>query len=272
MNSTTSSSLYGVWGSSYSDVHASGGYPDGRILQFNGSAWRSVWKESYNSLWRLWGRSRTEVYAAGFPVLRFDGKAWSKMTQQPVNMTYHGIWGTKGGTIYLAGRGGTRSRYDGNRWHAIPTVTSKDYYGVWGSSASDVFVVGEDGAIEHYDGKKWASMKSGVTQTIYDVWGVSRTEVYAVGFFRELLRYDGKAWKKIPIGGSSAYHYVVKKEGNDLLIGTWGGIVRYDGKTWNMEASSLMSSQDVIEDIWVGSPCRTVAVGRKGLILHHVPL
>ena len=52
---------------------------------------------------------------------------------------------------------------------------------VWGSGPGNVFATGSSGVILHYDGTKWAAMTSPTTKTLGDVWGSGPGNVLAVG-------------------------------------------------------------------------------------------
>ena len=110
MPSGTTNALYGVWGSSGSDVFAVGQL--GTILHCNGSAWSAM-------------SSGTTI------ILR-------------------GVWGSSGSDVLAIGSSGTILHYNGSAWSAMTSGTTNSLYGVWGSSGSDVFAVGLSGTILHY--------------------------------------------------------------------------------------------------------------------------
>ena len=113
--------LFGVWGSSSTDVFAVGLI--GTIVHYDGSAWSAMSGGTTNRLDGVWGSSSTDVFAVG---------------------DY-----------------GTILHYNGSAWSAMSSGTTSHLYGVWGSSATDVFAVGDDGTILHYDGSAWSAMSSG---------------------------------------------------------------------------------------------------------------
>jgi hypothetical protein len=105
-------SLYGVWGSSGSDVFAVG---------------------------------------YGGTILHYDGATWSPMNSGTSSSLY-GVWGDSGKDAFVVGYPGTILHYDGATWSAMSSGTSHWLNGVWGSSGHDVFAVGEGGTILHYSG------------------------------------------------------------------------------------------------------------------------
>jgi len=110
MTSGITTDLYGVWGSSSSDVFAMG--YGGTILHYNGSVWGSMTSGITTDLYGVWGSSRSDVFAAGY--------------------------------------GGITRHYNGSAWGPMTSGTTNQLLGVWGSSPSDVFAVGNWGTILHY--------------------------------------------------------------------------------------------------------------------------
>ena len=63
MSLGVSNSLYGVWGSSSSDVFAVGNF--GIILHYDGSSWSGMADGISNSLHGVWGEFSSDVFAVG---------------------------------------------------------------------------------------------------------------------------------------------------------------------------------------------------------------
>jgi len=153
MTSGTTNTLYGVWGSSGTDVFAVG--------------------------------------ASGV-ILHYNGVTWSPMTSGATQWL-HGVWGSSGTDVFAVGSGGIILHYNGSTWSSMSsgmTLPYRDLNGVWGSSGSDVFAVGYESDdypgivynnIWHYDGSAWSAMESGIEAVLYGVWGSSGTDVFAVG-------------------------------------------------------------------------------------------
>jgi hypothetical protein len=202
------SSLYGIWGSSGSDVFAVGGRQStdsaGIILHYNGSTWSSMntgTKKYLLILTDVWGSSGTDVFAVGSSgtILHYDGNSWSEMESTVTNNLW-GVWGSSGSNVFAVGEGGIIINYDGSNWSEIESGTSKWLNGIWGSSGTNVFAVGYSGTIFHYDGSTWSAVSSGTTEDLYDVWGSSGSDVFAVG--ETILHYDGNSWSEMSIEGS----------------------------------------------------------------------
>ena len=83
--------LFGIWGPAADDLWAVGGDPlnpetGGVVWHFDGETWTAVDLGAVRpagvpQLFKVWGRSATDVYAVGFRgiVLHFDGQAWREV-------------------------------------------------------------------------------------------------------------------------------------------------------------------------------------------------
>ena len=113
--SNTQNNLYGVWGSSSTDVFAVG---------------------------------------ANATIVHFDGTEWSPMNTGTTGVftDLYGVWGSSSTNVYAVGALGVIVHYDGNTWSSLSSGddTRYDLHGVWGSSATNIFVVGNNGTILNY--------------------------------------------------------------------------------------------------------------------------
>jgi hypothetical protein len=108
----TGNALYGLWGSSSTDVFAVGQH--GTILHYDGSSWSGMQSGTTNYLAGVSGNSASNVYAVGEAgtILHYDGSGWS-LTSIGAN-GLAAVWCSP--------------------------------------STPDVFIVGGNGAILHFDG------------------------------------------------------------------------------------------------------------------------
>jgi hypothetical protein len=155
-----SESMYGIWGSSESDIFVVGG--NGLIIHCAGSC--------------------TSM------------SSWTKMTSGTTS-TLNGVWGSSGTDVYAVGLDGIILHYDGTTWTQMTANTTSYFYGVWGSGAGDVYAVGHpifqsDESIFHYDGMAWTKMPPPAVSYLYSVWGSGPSDVWAVGK-NNILRYTG---------------------------------------------------------------------------------
>src|SRR5258705_12876346 len=107
--SGTTEILFGIWGTSTSDVWAVGN--NGTILHYNGTSWSSVSSGTSEFLFGIWGTSTSDVWAVG--------------------------------------DNGTILHYNGASWSSIGSATTDHLAGVWGAGASSVWAVGGYRTINH---------------------------------------------------------------------------------------------------------------------------
>ena len=155
----TSAYLFGVWGSSATDVFAVG--DAGAILHYDGQAWAAMNSGTAIGLGPVWGSSGNDVFAAGEngTILHYDGQAWSPM-QSGTTEEIDGLWGSSASDVFAAGGDGAILHYDGQAW-SLMSSTGKPFINMWGSSGSDIFAVGDFRSVLHYDGKVWSDMSRG---------------------------------------------------------------------------------------------------------------
>lgn len=104
LTTSFTSLLFGVWGSSASDIWVVGGDPNnedggGALEHFDGISWTAVelpdiFPNGLPTLFKVWGRAANDVYAVGRlgTVLHFDGTGWSRAPSNSVRplFTVHG--------------------------------------------------------------------------------------------------------------------------------------------------------------------------------------
>jgi len=114
---------------------------------------------------------------------------------------------------------------------------------IWGSGVDDIFAVGYEGAILHYDGARWQAMTSNTTRPLRSVWGTAGNNVYAVGDIGALLHYDGRQWRQVDLDTYEGLRSVWGRGPDDIYVtGREGGIHHYDGSFWSALASPVASS------------------------------
>ncbi len=94
--------LPGIWGAPGGELFAST-YPS-RALHHDGARW--VTQQMSGQVHRVWGTSRTDVYAVGSSVFHFDGSAWSPVAT-PSRYTLNGVWGSSSTSVFAVGNGRT---------------------------------------------------------------------------------------------------------------------------------------------------------------------
>lgn len=173
METPTNSPLYGIHGTSTTDIWAVGGdaysetdAEESVILHFDGTSWTSVIPPDYLGDFHV----MRDVFAAG----------------------PNDVWGIATFSSYLC-------HYDGSSWQFVDTgITSTlpyDFYAIHGFSANDIYVVGACNTILHYNGLTWSKEYQSenthcpdmVFNMLYDVWGTASDSVFTCGNNNQIL-------------------------------------------------------------------------------------
>jgi hypothetical protein len=94
----------GLWAAGKDDVFAVGSHGD--ILHFDGMSWTPMTSPTSGNLVDLWGRSPSDIYAAGpGGILHYDGTSWTLLGVRPEICRSIGscMWGTAHDLFVLSG-------------------------------------------------------------------------------------------------------------------------------------------------------------------------
>ena len=264
-SSGTTENLTSVWGTSVSDLFATGA--NGTILHYNGSVWNGMNSGTTLNLNGIWGNSSTNMYAVGNggTILQYDGTAWSSMSSG-VSNDLSAIWGSSSTDIFAAGRSNTILHYDGTAWSAMtpPSGGYGELGGVWGSSGRDVYINDWWDKMLHYDGTGWSLQSTGVTNGP-GIWGNGSSNVYA-GAWNTMAHYNGSAWSSMSSPQSSVIMGIWGDNNSDIYaVGYGGSIITYNGASWNNMVSGTGTN---LISVW-GKNSDVFVVGDGGTILHY---
>ena len=139
--------LYAVWGSSATDIYASGS--SGRLQHYDGNDWLPIDLGTRNTVHALWGDSRTNVYAAGIhtPLYHYDGQTWTVAATPPIPVFVNDIWGRGKDDLFLTSPNGLR-HFDGQTFAKVPlpNSTTGATEAIWGDpTTGEAFAVGPQG-------------------------------------------------------------------------------------------------------------------------------
>jgi len=161
----------------------------------------------------VWGSGPDNVFVEGLSksgfdplVLRYDGKAWTKLAGTPDKIVT--IWGA-GTDLLVSTCESAVHRYDG-AWTRIEVPDQgRGLYALWGPGPTDVYaltmrckVVGgapPDPAANqllHYDGTSWSKLAAAPVN-LTALWGTGPNDIYATAVDGSILRFDGKSWARI---------------------------------------------------------------------------
>ncbi len=231
----TEENLYGIWGSSGTDIFAVG--DNSTIVRYNGS-WTNITDHGLPAvnLRDVWGSSANDVYAVGEGgfIAHYDGTTWTQVTHSLTSETLHGIWGNASNNYVAVGEEGTILRYNGSWSKVTPCPTIEDLSEIWGSASNNIYAVGASGTIIHYGDSGWEEITSSPTAAnLRGIWGSSADNIFAVGEIGTILYYDGTNWTKQDSGTQ------------DNLISTFGTlnprvmVVGYDGNILGLTGPSI---------------------------------
>lgn len=206
--------VYGMWGTSASDVWAVGasitgyatGLPQASVLHCNGwnegtPAWQpaptseadppDIEAVPYNAIcgaagaiWIVGGGGKTR-HTSGWVD---GGAAWTPLNSGTSRDLY-AAWCSPTGDVWAAGEAGTLRHFadDGTGYASadfdLPITTA--LRALWGSASDDVWLAGDSGVVMHWDGKAWsdeAAMVRGQNESdLFAIWGSSKNDVWIAG-------------------------------------------------------------------------------------------
>jgi photosystem II stability/assembly factor-like uncharacterized protein len=177
------------------------------FLRYDGSSWHAIPVATDATLWWVFARSPSDVYAVGERGSAFH---WSGATPTaialPTTATLYGVWGASDDDLWIVGGtpdlDGVILHRDANGWHDLtPADVHGALFKVWGASANDVFICGQDNLMLHWNGSALTPQTVPVAPptSLFTVAGRSSADVYAVGGLANAvaLHYDGSAWSNV---------------------------------------------------------------------------
>lgn len=108
----------------------------------------------------VYAASNTSVFVVGQggSIFHYDGSTWTTMTSNTTAMLVS-LWGRSATDVYAAGDG-VVLHYDGASWTALPAPPASNNYSIWGTASDDLFIGTLDGLF-HFDGVAWNPVASG---------------------------------------------------------------------------------------------------------------
>lgn len=239
----------------------------------------------------IWGVSEQEIFAVGRHgrIVRYDGVAW-KTQQSKTSEHLTAVWGTSPKDVWAVGYNMTVLHYDGNQWQPMPVpiaavknfdgggpdatagLLKQNLWGVWsgGKLVSDaVWAVGDNGTVLHFDPKSkiWtgkikvtaAGSATEIQDQLNDVWGASPTKVYIVGHFGTILTGSKNGLAKMAIDPGTTKDLIGvwgRRSSEIYAVGTGGTVLQLrGGSTWK---GIKGAPKQVLRAIW--GPSNTNAV------------
>jgi photosystem II stability/assembly factor-like uncharacterized protein len=282
--SGTARNLYGVWGTSPSNVVAVG--QGGTILKWNGKTWTEensgLSVPDFHAVSVPIGDTTIIVVGdSGYVLYQAQGtQTWARLANLP-NTTLRGVAGAQPSEVYIVGSGG--AYYKGSIQRGFSRVRESSVNGRTlnaisaQKNAGEHFLVGNFGysfrrysllGIETYQ-----DQNTGTGSSLYGVYtGPGAT--FAVGDKGTIISRPSSGasngWTVMNAGspsGTTLRAVWGSGDSNVYAVGDNGLILRFDGSKWNTVPSGTTQN---LSAVWGTSPNNVYAVGDSGLILHYL--
>lgn len=281
--SGVSTDLYGVWGTSATQVLAVGA--GGVVLQYDGSGWKALTTGSSADLRGVWGSSATDVHVVGSGakatsggvILHHDGSSW---TTSHTESSYglHAVWGSGAKDVVAVGHdgsGGVILRNKGSGWSKDSVTTSDQWQGAAGVSASERYVVGGATVLED-TGSGWVTAQNmGFTIYLRAAHAVEAKYIAIVGKNdvaggAYVAREDG-TWKSATFNGVDLWGVWGTTRKAVTIVGDQKGtgvVVSYDTAKGQYTTPKKVTGKPLY-GIWGAATGEMYVVGAKGVILRY---
>ncbi|MFO0658998.1 MAG: hypothetical protein U0165_04075 [Polyangiaceae bacterium] len=227
------------------------------------------------------GPSANDMWAVGWGIFHFDGKAWSEMTPpelKGVGTALTSMSYVSPTNIWAAGVNGHVAHYDGKAWKGeqiesarVSTSPSvKGYFDLLAVTAweNEVWVADSRAGYHRFDGKSWTfvSVPTITGRTIQTLWGSSPADVWSP---LSLLHYANGTWSTFATPLSS-YEHARGLAPNDVWFAGWrgsskdsqGAIGRFDGTS--IRDVPVPAGTPMLWDVFPRSSDEVYAVGVDG--------
>lgn len=259
----TTGVLWGLWGTSASDVWTVG--ENGVILRWNGASWtQATALAGTTGLNAVWGSGARDVWFAGDGglLIHFDGTTFTASTLSPAVGTVYGLWGSGASDIWAATTSGAY-HYDGSSWAPKLGPAGTNVTAVWGSGASDVWFF-EGSAIDHWDGSAFTQLPLPAPASIYGVSGSSARDIWAAGSEGNIFHYDGTAWSAVASPTTQLLVGVSALGASDVMFsGDGGTVLRWNGTAFSRVTSP--TTEDLMGILRIAGA--TFITGWNGVLL-----
>ncbi|HRI50502.1 MAG TPA: hypothetical protein PLW65_10005 [Pseudomonadota bacterium] len=243
-------------GTSPTDLQCSGYFCNDSPSSLAASQLFGVWGTSPSDIWAI---------SYPNSIVHWDGQSWhtSKAASGPALYTIAGLGANN---IWVVGDNGTVYRWDGASWtqQAVPSTTN--FYGIWVENASQVWVAGNQGLIYRGDGVNWnLSLMDGTYGNFLSLSGVDPQHIWAVSNMGRIAAWNGVAWSMTVVGGGSLRAVSAQAPDNVWTVGVGSLAFRFDGTSWKSQPAGTVSTP-VLNSVWTVDADTAWAVGDGGSI------
>jgi hypothetical protein len=252
---------------------------DRLMYRWNGTAWSDVtdtlFPTYHDFLSACTGVGGNGIVAGGTPhspgpnLARFDGLAWTPLTQSSVALVdYLDVWTRNADNAVAVGRSGAMVQRTAAGWQDVTHgLTTEDLNGVWGSGPSDIYAVGDEGTVLHGDGAGWSLVNTGLgVEDLYDAGGNGPENVWILGSYT-LWHWDGATWEnrwsELPDTLASYESIYVAPDGDVFIAGY--DMLHHDGAAWQRIPVKSLYGGAIITDLWGTSSANVWLAGYPGV-------
>jgi hypothetical protein len=158
----------------------------GVVMIYDGSTWQRTATPHANDFEAVWGKSPTDLYAAGWPksFFHWDGANWTDLSPGGPGRFFF-AWGT-GNDVYFGGP--DVYRYDGTQVTTV--IDGPDYfYDVWQAASDRAYIVGcvgpadcSSGVLYSFDGAAWTPRTAPPGKAAERIWGRSDDDLWVANW------------------------------------------------------------------------------------------
>jgi hypothetical protein len=222
-----------------------------KICRYDGT-WVETTMPAGHTAAAIWGRTETDLYAAGSAILRYDGTGWTTafaptLTAGAYFYSLHG----NATSLAAATTDGRVAFFDGTTWSFDEVEAGWFIQSIYVDGASRVYVVAS-GTLRVRTSSGWtdAGKPTGASELRFP-WGLGE-KIYVQGFAESggtsVWQYDGVAWLEIPNTVSDVSMFTGSKS-HLVVTATYDSFYEWSGYGW----SALRGTQDAIADVWASS-------------------
>ena len=276
--SNSTKTLYGIWGTSPSNIYAAG--LDGAIIHYDGTNWTVESSGTTEKLNAIWGVTETNIYAAGENGIVLHktaaGTTWGTepLTNNFNNTDLYSVRGSSASNVYMGSNNGWFLRFNGTEWTAFdpdPPTGSTRIAGIWPFNSTNIYciIAVNYGRIFNYDGTKWEQVYIGGENTLlYSIWGNTPSDIYVAGSAGLILQFNGTSWLGVSSSTTQKLYSVFGSSASNIFaVGVQGTIVHNKGA--GFVAENFNTTSDLF-GVWTSSDGSVAyAVGTDGMILKY---
>lgn len=202
----------------------------------------------------LWSTSPQNVWALarGGRLLHYDGQAWRRVVSG-VTADLYTAWGASPTDLWIGGQNGTLLHFDGKTVTGVASPTTAGVTAIHGAAGAVWAIAGS--VVLHLDAGVWKQVTLPVTRTFKELYVASPSDVWFSGSSANLLHYDGQTFTDVNVGNTAWKYGIWGRSGTDIWVGRQGEIAHYDGQSWTDSGDGVFASTtvDVIHGSSTGS-------------------